>query len=153
MPVAYDPLAPDVRADPYPFYRALRDEAPVHRVERLGIYAISRYADVIDVVKQPELYSSRAIQAFLLGGIALAPEQMTADERELFSSPILIATDPPDHTRMRQLVNRGFGGIVIALWLRPIDDEAAHRADVDDRAAARREHMFSEGARAPECPV
>ena len=108
MAVEYNPFAPQVREDPYPFYRVLRDEAPVHRVEPFGFYAVSRYDDVMAIVKQPELFSSTAIQTFLLGGIANAREQMDSEERELFESRILIAADPPEHTQMRNLVNRGF---------------------------------------------
>jgi cytochrome P450 len=135
MAVEYTPFAPEVREDPYPYYRALRDRAPVYKVEPSGIYAISRYADVMDIVKQPELYSSRAIQTFLLGSIALPADQMTEDERELFSSPILIATDPPEHTRMRHLVNRGFTPRRIAALearVREITRQALERIDPAD---------------------
>ena len=134
MTVEYNPLAPEVRENPYPFYKALRDEAPVYRTP-MGFHAISRFEDVLNVVKQPELFSSTAIQSFLLGGMALRPDAMTDDERELLRSPILIATDPPEHTRMRNLVNRGFTPRRIADLeprVREITRQALEQVDPDD---------------------
>jgi len=134
MAVAYNPFAPEVREDPYPFYKALRDEAPVHRVEPFGFYAVSRYEDVMGVLRQPELFSSTAIQSFLLGGMLRGADQMDPEERELFESPILIATDPPEHARMRSLVNRGFMPRRIAALeprIREITRRALDRIDPD----------------------
>src|SRR5262249_47300885 len=47
-PVAegFDPFAPGVMDDPYPFYAALRERDPVHHNPKLGLYFISRYDDV-----------------------------------------------------------------------------------------------------------
>jgi cytochrome P450 len=51
--VVFDPeherfnlFAPGVMGDPYPAYRILRDRSPVHFNEQIGLYFISRYADV-----------------------------------------------------------------------------------------------------------
>ena len=41
----WDPIDPAFRADPYPWYRALREQAPVLRQESVG-YVISRHADI-----------------------------------------------------------------------------------------------------------
>ena len=56
--VATDPLAgfewpsPEVIECPYAFYKALRDEAPIYRLPN-GQYVVSRYADVLKVVRTP----------------------------------------------------------------------------------------------------
>lgn len=43
MTIDYDLFSPENWQDPYPAYRRLRDEAPVHRSEENGLYPISRY--------------------------------------------------------------------------------------------------------------
>src|SRR3546814_9161779 len=49
------------------------------------------------------------------------------------------------HRRLRR--------VVIALRLRPVDDEAGHRPDIDDAPPPRRQHVPPESARAPEAAV
>ena len=58
-----DVLAPAFRADPYPHYAELRREAPVCQVEPGGMWAVSRYEDVLFVLKSPELFSSHGFKA------------------------------------------------------------------------------------------
>src|SRR5262249_37493752 len=57
--VAYDPLAPEVIADPYPWYRSLRDDAPVHYEAGRDVWVISRYDDVLAAARAHEALSSR----------------------------------------------------------------------------------------------
>jgi len=134
----YDPFRREVQLDPYPYYAALREHAPVHRVESSGAWAISRYDDVHHVLTHPEIFSSDAVQTFLGGSILesitrgplrfLSHPSMGRVARRLgdvyrafglrtpmfelaqafLSSRAVIAADPPDHTRLRHLVNRGF---------------------------------------------
>ena len=103
-------LSPEVRADPYPYYAAMRRESPIHPlVPGAPLYAITRYADVIHILHHPELFSSGALQAALQGGaVGLGPNSGALAGHRLLSSPMMIATDPPDHGRLRRLVNRGF---------------------------------------------
>jgi len=96
----YNPLAPDVRRDPYPYYAALRRDQPVYRIEALGgAYAISRYEDVLFAVTRHDLFSSTGFSGTNIDG---RPAKM------------MIFTDPPDHTRLRNLVNRGFTPRMVA---------------------------------------
>ena len=44
--VEYDPLSPEVLADPFPHYRRLRDEAPAYYSEKYDTWFLSRFADV-----------------------------------------------------------------------------------------------------------
>ena len=74
MSVAYDPFAPEFRDDPFPVYRQLRDQAPVHWAPDAGCYCVSRYDDVVAVLKDTESFSSRAMFTVLMnGGLALLP--------------------------------------------------------------------------------
>ena len=68
MALDFDPFSTEWRADPYPAYRALRKDAPVHRAPVSGFYCISRYEDVLSVLKRPELFSSRAMFTVLMNG-------------------------------------------------------------------------------------
>jgi len=109
LAVAFNPFAPEVRANPYPHYAWLRREAPVYHFEPFDLWVLSRYEDVAAVLKAPDLYSSTALRKFLVGGALMGGEDsLPAAARWLLEPEILIATDPPTHTRLRNLVNRGF---------------------------------------------
>ena len=109
-PEDFNLLSPDVRANPYPYYAALRRESPIHPLAPgAPFYAITRYADVIHILHHPELFSSSALQAALQGGgVGIGPNSGALAGHRLLTSPMMIATDPPDHGRLRRLVNRGF---------------------------------------------
>ncbi len=94
----FNPFAPEFRADPYPVYAGLRRDYPVYRSERFGFYLVSRYDDVVHVLKNPTLFSSTAINTNIRGR----------------PTRTIINTDPPLHTRMRNLVNRAFTPRMVA---------------------------------------
>ena len=96
--VEYDPYAYEVHEDPYPVYRALRDEAPVYRNEALGFWALSRHADVLAAFKDI---------ATLLEPHGVSLDQDVFHE-QADATMSFLAMDPPRHTRMRALVSRGF---------------------------------------------
>jgi cytochrome P450 len=88
----YDPFAPQVQRDPYPYYADLRRSAPVHQVASRGMWAVSRHADVSFALKRPDLFSSAIM----------------ADREELPASETLLASDPPAHTGLRKRVEQSF---------------------------------------------
>jgi cytochrome P450 len=96
--VEYDPYDYQVHEDPYPVYRALRDQAPVYRNDALGFWALSRHADVLAAFKDVETFSNRH-------GVSVDQDAFHADADTTMS---FLAMDPPRHTRMRALVSRGF---------------------------------------------
>ena len=100
----FNPFSAEFKADPYPFYADLRREQPVARTEPLGFYAVSRYDDVSFVLKSPHLFSSAAMgAATMIGGGA-----------DTVRTATVINSDPPDHTRLRNLVNRAFTPRMVA---------------------------------------
>jgi len=142
---AYDPFSAAVWEDPYPYYAALRDEAPVYWADGAQTWCVSRYDDVQFILRNAELFSSDAMRTMMMGarpGInplddpavmerALALTQaMSFPMEELITARNLIAEDPPRHTAMRNLVNRGFTPRRVATW-EPLVREFA-RACVDD---------------------
>lgn len=107
-----DLLDPDVRRDPFPVYRDLRQRGPACQVDPGGLWALTRYGDVAGALQDTATYSSRGFRA------ALAPEWL-GDDR-LASS--LIAIDPPEHARLRAPIQRTFGRELIAQLERPLRD-------------------------------
>jgi cytochrome P450 len=93
--VSYDPLARDVFDDPYPVYRALRDEAPLYRDPAERWWALSRFDDVWSAVRDHGTYSSR-----------FGPDPANADDNGRKYS--IISMDPPRHDRVRSILNRAF---------------------------------------------
>jgi len=94
----YNPFSPEVRENPYPYYAYLRQHAPVYQVPDVGMWAISRYDDVLFILKNPQIFSSSILSAAAVGDLNLFPPE----------APDLISLDPPAHTRLRKLVNRAF---------------------------------------------
>jgi hypothetical protein len=93
----YDPLSHALHEDPYPTYDELRERHPVYRNPRTGLWAISRYDDVYEALREPELFSSRRI--------GVLPGEVEGAERRM---PMMILMDPPAHDELRNLVNRSF---------------------------------------------
>jgi len=105
----YNFLDPKVRANPYPYYEALRRESPVHRMmEGTPLFAVSRYKDVEYVLHHPGEFSSTAFQVLFSGGLNLSPNSGALAGHRLLSSPMMISVDPPNHMKLRGIVNRGF---------------------------------------------
>lgn len=133
----YDPFDPDIQADPYPWYRLLRSQPGLHYVEADQFYVVSRYQDVLEVLRQPRLFSSELGMGSLMRGEVsprLARPVTSNIDVDIATLRILIATDPPDHTMLRRLVSRGFTPRAIAA----LEPRIRHIADacVDSLLAA-----------------
>jgi cytochrome P450 len=92
----WDPLTPELRDDPYPLWRRMRDEAPVYRNERFDFYALSRFHDIEAAHKDHDTYSSSHGTTLE----TMAPEPV--------ETGMIIWLDPPKHTILRKLVARAF---------------------------------------------
>jgi cytochrome P450 len=114
--VEFDPFSSEVVADPYPYYEMLLDGPPVSWVPAQELWMVTRYEDVATVLHNPTVFSSSGGFDALFGGrVGRQRVDLWAtadiDFRDL---RILIATDPPDHGRIRQLVARAFTPKVMA---------------------------------------
>jgi cytochrome P450 len=110
--LAYDPLSPEVIADPYPWYESLRDQSPFHYDEVRNIWVVSRYDDVLAATRAHDSLSSSE-------GITYARAPI----------PMMITIDPPDHTRLRRLVARDFTPRAIADWRPVVERRVAECVD------------------------
>ena len=100
-PADWDPRDPGFRDDPIPWYRALRQKAPVWGHEEIGI-VLSRYED-IDRVLRDRRFGVATPSPWRELFAAGAPPSM-----RLLSEHSLLFVDPPQHTRVRGLVAQAF---------------------------------------------
>ena len=113
-PVHYDPFAEDVMRDPLPFYRELREHAPVYRLEQYDGWALSRFQDVYDAFLDHEHFTESEGQVFQPQTLATLhrgaqPPRGSTDPMTLFNF-----LDPPLHTRIRQAMTGPLHPSVIA---------------------------------------
>jgi cytochrome P450 len=88
-------LTPEFYADPYPTYRALRENQPVKRLPN-GAYFLTRYDDLVTAYKNTKAFSSDKKKEFAPKyGNSLLYEHHTTS---------LVFNDPPIHTRVRRLI-------------------------------------------------
>ena len=104
--VQYNPSLPAVQADPYPLYKRLREEDPVHWSEALDAWVLTRYDDVVAILRDPRFSADRrgARNRY-------AQEAMAAAEEHggpLARANTMLTADPPEHTRMRLLISKAF---------------------------------------------
>ncbi|HEV2310163.1 MAG TPA: cytochrome P450 [Acidimicrobiia bacterium] len=119
----FDPYDPATNRDPYPAYRALRDNAPVYRDETRGFWALSRFDDVLWAAHDARRLCSG--QGIALEGQARSP------------FPNLITMDEPRHSALRKLVARGFTAKPVGAFedrIRAVAGELVERFAPDGRA-------------------
>ena len=98
--VAYNPLSARVARDPYPVYEKLRARDPVHYSRLMNAWVFTRYRDADAILRDHRHFSSD-------------PRKRKASKRQRASLPspedmTMLFLDPPDHTRLRALVNKAF---------------------------------------------
>jgi cytochrome P450 len=93
-----DPYDYDFHEDPYPYYKRLRDEAPLYHNEELGFWALSRHRDVLEGFRNSTTLSNR-------DGVSLDPVSRGPHASKTMS---FLAMDDPAHLRLRTLVSKGF---------------------------------------------
>lgn len=98
--------------DPFPIFETLRTTNPVAWNATQGFWVASRHAECMAVSTAPELFcSAKGILTFEIGA-------------EYATPPTMMHTDPPDHTRYRNLVQPAFGRKVV----RTLDDSVRDAA-------------------------
>ena len=92
-------------SNPYPFYDRLRTEDPVHWSERFASWLLTGYADVTMALRDTRLSANRT-------GVFMKhlPEGMSQNLQPLRDhlATWMSHSDPPDHTRLRNLVSKAF---------------------------------------------
>ena len=92
--------------DPYTRYRRLRERDPVHRSRLFGGWVLTRHDDVLEVLRDGRFSSDERNRANFERQRETARRAGLIDDEEL--EPSMLRLDPPDHTRLRSLVNKAF---------------------------------------------
>jgi cytochrome P450 len=104
-------LSPELISDPYPYFAELRSTEPVHWNERHRAWFISRYDDVVAAFRSPDLTADRIKLVY--------DKQTSSQQAELARTFDIIRSkwfgymDPPEHTRLRKLVQKSFSPGVV----------------------------------------
>ncbi len=102
-------FGPEMLEDPFPVYRQLRETDPVHWDDTVRAWIVTRYADVSAVVKDRGLSSDR---------VSLARGRYAERYQPVFDllSRIMLQTDDPQHTRLRNLVHNAFARTTVETY-------------------------------------
>jgi len=93
--LAFNPFDPETRRDPFALYARARHEYPVYPHTGLPVTSVFRYADIHAILKDPSTWSNNF------------PPPPGIDP-ESFPKPSMLGQDPPEHDRLRALVNQAF---------------------------------------------
>ncbi len=88
----FDWVSQDFLRDPYSQYKALRESNPIHYNEARGGFMLTRYNDMVGVLRDDYRFSAERMGPQINDEV---PKSM-------------LGSDPPDHTRLRTLVNKAF---------------------------------------------
>ncbi|WP_346137223.1 cytochrome P450 [Lentzea roselyniae] len=113
----FDPFQSEQLQDPYPVYALARREEPVFYSEKMKMWYVTRYDDIVAITKQPKRFSSS-------GAIDVPLEQTERTRRGIAESWIaqgsLTNNDPPSHDVIRRLVSRAFSRREVAGLEEPV---------------------------------
>jgi hypothetical protein len=125
--IQLDWSSPAFLADPYPFYHRLRAADPVH-LHETGFWLVTRYADAVAILRDPRFARPPGPAAENVDSLV---ERDQLSPREFLRAYGILWQNPPDHTRLRRLVNKAFTpGVVNALRpkIQAIVDDLLHAA-------------------------
>ncbi len=95
----FNPLSPEFRSNPYPFYNLLHQHAPIFYWDQWKFYFLSRYEDCAALLRDDRL-----------GRGSFDESEVPASQIDLIrmQSDWMLLKNPPDHTRLRGLVYKAF---------------------------------------------
>ncbi|WP_437289333.1 cytochrome P450 [Sorangium sp. So ce406] len=107
----FNPFLPEQIEDPYPIYARARREEPVFYSPRLDVWVVTRYADIVAVLRDTDRFSS--FNALYVRAEPIPEVRAVLREGyEEFTS--LVQSDPPDHTRVRAVFGKAFTPLRVA---------------------------------------
>jgi cytochrome P450 len=132
----FRPDAPEFLRDPFPTYRRMREDDPVHWSPRLKSWVLTRYDDCKAVLQDKEVSSDRLRPFF---ATLPGPEAARIGQIVRYLTHWMVFRDPPEHTRLRRLASKVFH-LQSMNAMRPVAEELAQR--LLERIGARREIDF-----------
>jgi cytochrome P450 len=131
-PLVFDPADAAVRRDPFAVFARLRDEDPVHWSPALKTWVVTRYDDVRDVAMTADLSPNRLAPFY--ASLRDERRSMLAEVMR-YLSVWLVFRDPPEHTRLRRLLNGVVNPKLVAAMrpsIRRVVDEVLDRVSGRD---------------------
>jgi cytochrome P450 len=101
----WNPLLPEQMADPYPLYARARREAPVFYSAQFDVWVVTRYADIVSIIRDTGRFSSHN-SLFARAEPLPEVQEVLREGYEVFTS--LVQSDPPDHARVRAVFGKAF---------------------------------------------
>ena len=115
---------PAVNACPYPYYARMHADAPVHFDARMGLWLVTRHADVVEASLRWEIFSSHIDMRREVSSVdPSAADELFRREGWLVAD-VLSQVDPPRHTVFRKMVERLFTGPVVKRMHAYLDEHA-----------------------------
>jgi cytochrome P450 len=123
--IYFEPWDPACQSNLFETYAQLLEQAPVYRAPNSGIWVVSSYEAVSDMMLRADTFSNRPNQdetigfppkidpdseeyQGMMGRLLEAAVDIPLDFQEIFTARVIVGADPPVHTRQRRLVGRGF---------------------------------------------
>jgi cytochrome P450 len=120
-----------VQKCPWEAYQLLRDEAPVYQMPDTGMYVITRYQDICEIVRDPARFSMQADRSFLFK----TEQAKRYYEDHGYPRRTPLSTDPPYHTEFRGHLEPFFSAGRIRQWepaLRELIENLTSKLDTTD---------------------
>jgi pimeloyl-[acyl-carrier protein] synthase len=105
--IAFNPLRPELRSDPHPYYRQLRERDPFHRSYAADGWVLTRHADVLEVLTNKR-YSADERNQRRWSAMRARDERAGLPDPYEIDLTSMLRRDPPDHDRLRALVSKAF---------------------------------------------
>ena len=122
---------PEARAEPFDFYRRLRETAPIYRSPGVGLWIASSYEAVNQTMQAEVSYIPRSNRPG-----AVDPNMGRA--RKILYATQFLFLDPPEHNRLRNFVKKTLSGTnserwrpAIARWMERLQDEVGNRSQIE----------------------
>ena len=103
--IDFNPEEPAQRECPFDLYQRARHEMPIFYSEQFDLWVVTRYDDIVRVLKDPAHFSSAQSLAVSTN---IPPEVQAVLDTGFPATPTMVTADPPVHTRFRELVGKAF---------------------------------------------
>jgi len=103
--LVYNPYDKAINSKPHPVWKRMRDEAPLYYNEEYDFYALSRYKDVLEGLKNWQRYSSARGTVLELMQVG---DNTSSFSSEIMNLGLMIFSDPPEHDIARRMVAEYF---------------------------------------------
>lgn len=123
----FNPFDPETLQCPFPHYAEMRASDPVHFVEQFGVHMVTRHDLVMEVLRDPQTYSSKFGPTSMPLASADRHQMMDVIAEGYPRVATMLTADLPEHTRYRRLVSKAFHPAAIAA-LEPVIRRVAVQA-------------------------